>query len=104
VDRYGGSNQAAPRCAATGRRGRNPTGHLQATMRRAQDRPVRGCPLEREAGVKAEAPLPLSAAGAGEAGGGPGRVPRRDAVLHAANRTRSAHLCKRAPDMLELLR
>jgi hypothetical protein len=54
--------------------------------------------------MKPEPPFPLPACGVDEAGSGPGRVPCRDAVLHGANRTRSAYLCKRAPDTLQLLR
>lgn len=54
--------------------------------------------------MKPEPPLTLSAAGAGKAGSRPGHVPRRDAVLHVVNRTRSADLCKRAPDTIQLLR
>jgi hypothetical protein len=53
--------------------------------------------------MKPEPPLALPAGGTDETGGGPGYVPCRDAVLHGANRTRSACLCKREPDTFQLL-
>jgi hypothetical protein len=54
--------------------------------------------------MKPEPPLTPSANGADEMGSGPPHVPRRDAVLHAGNRTRSARLCKRTSDAFQLLR
>ncbi len=54
--------------------------------------------------MKPEPPLPLAAGWPDEAGSGPGRVLRRNAVLHAANRTWSGRLCKRGPHTLQLRR
>jgi hypothetical protein len=51
--------------------------------------------------MEAEPSLPLAAGRAYEAGRWPGRVLSRDAVLHAANRTRSDDLCKRGPDTFQ---
>jgi hypothetical protein len=53
--------------------------------------------------MKPKPPFPLPAGGTDEVGSGPGCVPCRNAVLHGANRTRSAYLCKREPDTLQLL-
>ena len=68
----------------------------------AQDGQARGRPLKRKARVETKPPLPLTAGRADEAGGGPGRVLGRDAVLHGLNRTRSDDLCKRGPDTVPL--
>lgn len=60
-----------------------PTGDLEAAMGLAQNCLAGRGPLKRQAGMQAETPLPLTAAGADEARGGPGDELGRDAVLHS---------------------